>query len=50
MSAQTTDLGKPTKLDRGGVIINTKKVGPIQVGIPPETIKDCMTMVFFSSV
>jgi len=32
------------KLDRGGFIVNTKKLGPIQIGIPPETIKDCMVM------
>jgi CRP-like cAMP-binding protein/phosphoribosyl 1,2-cyclic phosphodiesterase len=30
-------------LNRGGIIINTQ-LGPIQVGIPPETIKDCMNM------
>jgi len=31
-------------LGRGGVIINTKKIGAIQIGIPPETIKDCMNL------
>jgi len=34
---------KKINLGRGGVIINTK-IGFIQFGIPPETIKDCMLM------
>ena len=45
--AEKVDLSKEVKihLPRGGVIINTKKVGGVQIGIPPETIKDCMTLV-----
>lgn len=34
-----------TKLPRGGIILQSKALkGPIQFGIPPETIKDSMTM------
>jgi len=33
-----------TKLPRGGISIDTKAVGRIQFGIPPETIKDSMTL------
>ena len=36
-------LGKSVKiLERGGVYVKTS-AGPIQIGCPPETIKDCMT-------
>ena len=34
---------KIIELERGGHIVNTK-LGPVQFGVPPETIKDCMTM------
>jgi len=33
-----------TKLPRGGISIETKAVGRVQFGIPPETIKDSMRL------
>lgn len=42
----TKAVSSPAKLihlERGGTIVNTS-IGPIQFGIPPETIKDCMTL------
>ena len=44
--ASSSDEGAPSRtidLPRGGVVVNTA-VGPIQVGIPPETIKDSMSL------
>lgn len=35
---------KVISLPRGGIIINTTKKGPIQFGMPPETIKDSMAL------
>lgn len=37
-------LLEQTKLPRGGISMETKAVGRIQYGIPPETIKDSMTL------
>ena len=34
---------KVISLPRGGIVINTK-TGPVQVGMPPETIKDSMAL------
>lgn len=31
------------KLNRGGIVVETS-IGPIQFGIPPETVKDSMIM------
>jgi hypothetical protein len=31
------------QLERGGVVLNTK-IGPIQFGMPPETVKDSINM------
>ena len=33
-----------TKLPRGGISMQTKAVGAVQFGIPPETIKDSMRL------
>ena len=33
-----------TQLPRGGISIQTKAVGAVQFGIPPETIKDSMRL------
>ena len=33
-----------TQLPRGGISIQTKSVGAVQFGIPPETIKDSMRL------
>ena len=33
-----------TRLPRGGISIQTKAVGAVQFGIPPETIKDSMRL------
>jgi len=37
-------LLEQTKLPRGGISIETKAVGNVQFGIPPETIKDSMRL------
>eukprot|EP00535_Pseudo-nitzschia_heimii_P006923 CAMPEP_0197189262 /NCGR_PEP_ID=MMETSP1423-20130617/19463_1 /TAXON_ID=476441 /ORGANISM="Pseudo-nitzschia heimii, Strain UNC1101" /LENGTH=1386 /DNA_ID=CAMNT_0042641321 /DNA_START=116 /DNA_END=4279 /DNA_ORIENTATION=+ len=37
-------LLEQTKLPRGGISIETKAVGRVQFGIPPETIKDSMRL------
>lgn len=37
------EVKKVISLPRGGIVINTK-IGPIQVGMPPETIKDSMAL------
>jgi len=37
-------LLEQTKLPRGGISIETKAVGMVQFGIPPETIKDSMRL------
>jgi len=41
---QQVPLLEVTKLPRGGVSIDTRSVGRIQFGIPPETIKDSMRL------
>ncbi len=45
MQPESSNTPIKVKLPRGGEIVFTKKLGPVQVGIPPETIKDCMNMV-----
>lgn len=40
-SSSDVNMDQVTELQRGGVVIKTK-IGNIQVGMPPETIKDCM--------
>lgn len=37
-------LLEQTKLPRGGISVETKAVGRVQYGIPPETIKDSMLL------
>lgn len=38
-------VGEPIRLNKGGVVV-LSSVGPIQIGSPPETIKDTMRMEF----
>ena len=40
-SSDAMNLANVTELNKGGFVIKTR-VGNIQIGMPPETIKDCM--------
>jgi len=44
MSYRNVPTLETTKLYRGGITIETKAVGMVQFGIPPETIKDSMRL------
>ena len=40
-TSEILNMDHVTELNKGGVVIKTR-IGNIQVGMPPETIKDCM--------
>lgn len=44
LSYESIPILEQTRLPRGGVSVDTKAVGRIQYGIPPETIKDSMRL------
>lgn len=39
--SELLNMESATELKRGGIVVSTK-IGNIQIGMPPETIKDCM--------
>ncbi len=43
VAAENTCSGAALALPRGGWVVTTR-IGPIQFGMPPETIKDAMSL------